>query len=83
GPEIKYTRVTGIGSDLDDAELTRRLEEEVTRVSKFIEGESQILDDEELKRLLEGEPQVRRIQSGTRRIQGSPRRQLRRRSHQS
>ncbi|XP_071990541.1 periostin isoform X2 [Engystomops pustulosus] len=71
GPEIKYTRVsTGLGADFDEAELAKRLEEEVTRVSKFIEGESQFLDDEELKRLLQGEPQVRRIQSGTRRVQG-------------
>ncbi|XP_044141097.1 periostin isoform X2 [Bufo gargarizans] len=84
GPEIKYTSVTGLGTDLDDAELTRRLEEEVTRVSKFIEGDSQTLDDAELKKLLQGEPQVRRIQSGTRRVQGQPlRRKLKRRSHQS
>ncbi|XP_073518670.1 periostin isoform X6 [Phyllobates terribilis] len=84
GPEIKYTRVsTGHGSDFDDAELTRRLEEEVTRVSKIIEGDSQLLDDDELKRLLQGEPQVRRIQSGTRRVQGQPIRRKLRRSHQS
>ncbi|XP_075055118.1 periostin isoform X3 [Mixophyes fleayi] len=83
GPGIKYTRVsTGIESDLDDAELTRRLEEEVTRVSKFIEGDSQILEDDELKRLLQGEPQVRRVQS-TRRIQGQPLKRKLRRSHQS
>ncbi|XP_068123197.1 periostin isoform X2 [Hyperolius riggenbachi] len=84
GPEIKYTRVsTGLGSDLDDAELTRRLEEEVTRVSKFIEGDSQILDDDELKRLLQGETQGRRVQTGTRRIQGPTVRRKLRRSHQS
>ncbi|XP_018409748.1 PREDICTED: periostin [Nanorana parkeri] len=82
GPEIKYTRVsTGIGGDISDDELKRRLEEEVTKVSKFIEGDSQLLEDEELKRLLQGEPQVRRTQS--RRIQGPTVRRKLRRSHQS
>ncbi|XP_063807923.1 periostin isoform X2 [Pseudophryne corroboree] len=84
GPEIKYSRITtSLGSDLDDAELTRRLEDEVTRVSKFIEGDSQILEDDELKRLLQGEPQVRRAQTGFRRVQGQPLRRKLRRSHQS
>ncbi|XP_072254758.1 periostin [Pyxicephalus adspersus] len=83
GPEIKYTRVsTGIDGDISDDELKRRLEEEVTKVSKFIEGDTQLLEDEELKRLLQGEPQVRRIQSGVRRIQG-PIRRKQRRSHKS
>nr|DBA32587.1 TPA: hypothetical protein GDO54_000369 [Pyxicephalus adspersus] len=55
GPEIKYTRVsTGIDGDISDDELKRRLEEEVTKVSKFIEGDTQLLEDEELKRLLQG-----------------------------
>ncbi|XP_053564396.1 periostin isoform X5 [Bombina bombina] len=62
GPEIKYTRVsTGLGSDTDDAELKKLLEEEVTRVSKYIEGDSQILEDEELKRLLQGGSQISKV----------------------
>ncbi|XP_053312315.1 periostin [Spea bombifrons] len=81
GPEIKYTRVsTGLGDDTDEETLKKLLEEEVTRVSKFIEGDSQLLDDDELKRLLQGEPQVRKIQT-TRRIQGQPLRRKMRRSH--
>ncbi|XP_077340295.1 periostin isoform X3 [Lithobates pipiens] len=83
GPEIKYTRVsTGIGGDISDDELKRRLEEEVTKVSKFIEGDTQLLDDEELKKLLQGEPQVRKVQT-VRRIQGPVVRRKQRRSHKS
>ncbi|XP_077340296.1 periostin isoform X4 [Lithobates pipiens] len=56
GPEIKYTRVsTGIGGDISDDELKRRLEEE---------------------------PQVRKVQT-VRRIQGPVVRRKQRRSHKS
>ncbi|CAH2225033.1 periostin-like isoform X4 [Pelobates cultripes] len=92
GPEVKVTRISGVGGDIDEATLKRMLEEEVTRVSKFIEGDSQLLDDDELKRLLQGgseiskvttiveEPQVRRVQT-SRRIQGQPVRRKLKRSH--
>ncbi|KAM5181782.1 periostin isoform 2-T2 [Mantella aurantiaca] len=84
GPEIKYTRVsTAIGGDISDDELKRRLEKEVGNLSRFIEGDSQLLEDEELKRLLQEESQVRRVQSGVRRIQGPTVRRKLRRSHKS
>uniref|UniRef100_A0A8C5LUI3 Periostin n=1 Tax=Leptobrachium leishanense TaxID=445787 RepID=A0A8C5LUI3_9ANUR len=70
GPEIKYTRVsTGIGGDTDEATLKRMLEEEVTRVSKFIDGDSQLLDDDELKRLLQGGSQISKV---TTIVEGEP-----------
>uniref|UniRef100_A0A2K6N2W9 Periostin n=1 Tax=Rhinopithecus bieti TaxID=61621 RepID=A0A2K6N2W9_RHIBE len=59
GPEIKYTRIsTG----------------EVTKVTKFIEGgDGHLLEDEEIKRLLQGDTPVRKLQAN-KKIQGSRRR---------
>ncbi|NXA41234.1 POSTN protein, partial [Eudromia elegans] len=53
GPEIKYTRITAGGTD-DEEQLKKLLEEEVTKVTKFIEGDGHLLEDEEIKRLLQG-----------------------------
>uniref|UniRef100_A0A8B9IGW4 Periostin n=1 Tax=Anser cygnoides TaxID=8845 RepID=A0A8B9IGW4_ANSCY len=53
GPEIKYTRITAGGSD-NEEKLKKFLEEEVTKVTKFIEGDGHLLEDEEIKRLLQG-----------------------------
>ncbi|XP_046759152.1 periostin isoform X3 [Gallus gallus] len=53
GPEIKYTRITAGGTD-NEENLKRLLEEEVTKVTKFIEGDAHLLEDEEIKRLLQG-----------------------------
>ncbi|NXH69653.1 POSTN protein, partial [Hydrobates tethys] len=53
GPEIKYTRITAGGSD-NEEKLKKLLEEEVTKVTKFIEGDGHLLEDEEIKRLLQG-----------------------------
>ncbi|XP_019385580.1 PREDICTED: periostin isoform X9 [Crocodylus porosus] len=76
GPVITQI-TTGGGSDTDE-NLKRLLEEEVTKVTKFIEGDGHLLEDEEIKRLLQGETPVRRV-SGTRRTQagGSTRRRTR------
>ncbi|MEE6472397.1 hypothetical protein FKM82_009601 [Ascaphus truei] len=83
GPEVKYTRVsTSHGTNIDEAALKQLFNEDVTKITKFLEGDTQILEDEELKRLLQGEPQVRKMQAG-RRIQGQPPRRKLRRSHQS
>ncbi|XP_061495176.1 periostin isoform X4 [Rhineura floridana] len=54
GPELKYTRITtGGGADTEEA-VKKLLEEEVTKVTKFIEGDGHLLEDEEIKRLLQG-----------------------------
>ncbi|NWZ52436.1 POSTN protein, partial [Haliaeetus albicilla] len=53
GPEIKYTRITAGGSD-NEEKLKKLLEDEVTKVTKFIEGDGHLLEDEEIKRLLQG-----------------------------
>uniref|UniRef100_A0A8C0EZV7 Periostin n=1 Tax=Bubo bubo TaxID=30461 RepID=A0A8C0EZV7_BUBBB len=53
GPEIKYTRITAGGTD-NEEKLKKLLEEEVTKVTKFIEGDGHLLEDEEIKRLLQG-----------------------------
>ncbi|XP_009947751.1 PREDICTED: periostin isoform X3 [Leptosomus discolor] len=52
-PEIKYTRITAGGAD-NEEKLKKLLEEEVTKVTKFIEGDGHLLEDEEIKRLLQG-----------------------------
>ncbi|KAF4794759.1 Periostin [Turdus rufiventris] len=53
GPEIKYTRITAGGAD-NEEKLKKILQEEVTKVTKFIEGDGHLLEDEEIKRLLQG-----------------------------
>ncbi|XP_065263086.1 periostin [Emys orbicularis] len=54
GPEIKYTRITAGGRGDTEEHLKKLLEEEVTKVTKFIEGDGHLLEDEEIKRLLQG-----------------------------
>uniref|UniRef100_A0A6I8SKP7 Periostin n=1 Tax=Xenopus tropicalis TaxID=8364 RepID=A0A6I8SKP7_XENTR len=78
GPEITYTRISGLDPDADEETIKKMLEGEITRVTKFTEGDSQILEDDELKALLQGEPQVRKVQTGRR---TQVRRKMRR-SHQ-
>ncbi|CAI5796403.1 periostin isoform X4 [Podarcis lilfordi] len=76
GPELQYTRITtGGGADTEET-LKKLLEEEVTKVTKFIEGDGHLLEDEDIKRLLKGEAPVRKVQT-SRRTQGSPRRRTR------
>ncbi|XP_074842982.1 periostin isoform X2 [Carettochelys insculpta] len=54
GPEIKYTRITAGGRGETEENLKKLIEEEVTKVTKFIEGDGHLLEDEEIKRLLQG-----------------------------
>ncbi|XP_044871205.1 periostin isoform X2 [Mauremys mutica] len=54
GPEIQYTRITAGGRGDTEENLKKLLEEEVTKVTKFIEGDGHLLEDEEIKRLLQG-----------------------------
>ncbi|XP_053153609.1 periostin isoform X3 [Hemicordylus capensis] len=54
GPEMKYTRITTGGGEDTDETLKKLLEEEVTKVTKLIEGDGHLLEDEEIKRLLQG-----------------------------
>ncbi|EHH28960.1 Periostin [Macaca mulatta] len=54
GPEIKYTRISTGGGDTEET-LKKLFQEEVTKVTKFIEGgDGHLLEDEEIKRLLQG-----------------------------
>ncbi|XP_074917719.1 periostin isoform X1 [Chelonoidis abingdonii] len=54
GPEIQYTQITAGGRGDTEENLKKLLEEEVTKVTKFIEGDGHLLEDEEIKRLLQG-----------------------------
>ncbi|XP_036156937.1 periostin isoform X4 [Myotis myotis] len=73
GPEIKYTRITTGGRETGET-LKKLLQEEVTKVTKLIEGgDDHLLEDEEIKRLLQGDTPVRKIQDN-KRVQGSRRR---------
>uniref|UniRef100_K7F9B3 Periostin n=1 Tax=Pelodiscus sinensis TaxID=13735 RepID=K7F9B3_PELSI len=54
GPEITYTQITAGGRGDAEEKLKKLLEEEVTKVTKFIEGDGHLLEDEEIKRLLQG-----------------------------
>uniref|UniRef100_A0A286ZN21 Periostin n=1 Tax=Sus scrofa TaxID=9823 RepID=A0A286ZN21_PIG len=73
GPEIKYTRISTSGGETEET-LKKLLQEEVTKVTKFIEGgDGHLFEDEEIKRLLQGDTPVRKIQA-TKRVQGSRRR---------
>ncbi|XP_060092750.1 periostin isoform X4 [Heteronotia binoei] len=76
GPEVKYTRITATGGANTEETIKKLLEEEVTKVTKLMEGEGHLLEDEELKRLLQGETPVRKVQT-SRRTQGPPRRRTR------
>ncbi|KAM9246268.1 periostin isoform 3-T3 [Leptosomus discolor] len=76
GPEIKYTRITAGGAD-NEEKLKKLLEEEVTKVTKFIEGDGHLLEDEEIKRLLQGEAPVRKVQPIRRTQGGTARRRTR------
>nr|XP_040137513.1 periostin isoform X1 [Ictidomys tridecemlineatus] len=73
GPEIKYTRISTGGGEAVGA-LNKLLQEEVTKVTKFIEGgDDHLFEDEEIKRLLQGDTPVRKLQAN-KRVQGSRRR---------
>ncbi|XP_073198523.1 periostin isoform X3 [Lepidochelys kempii] len=76
GPEIKYTRITAGGRGDTEENLKKLLEEEVTKVTKFIEGDGHLLEDEEIKRLLQGEAPARRPKP-PKKAQGTPRRRTR------
>ncbi|XP_038617687.1 periostin isoform X2 [Tachyglossus aculeatus] len=55
GPEIKYTRITAAGTAETEEAIQKLLEEEVTKVTKFIEGgDTHVFEDEEIKRFLQG-----------------------------
>ncbi|XP_074073342.1 periostin isoform X5 [Macrotis lagotis] len=55
GPEIKYTRISSGNVGETEETLKKLLHEEVTKVTKFIEGgDAHLLEDEEIKRLLQG-----------------------------
>uniref|UniRef100_A0A8I3WYA9 Periostin n=1 Tax=Callithrix jacchus TaxID=9483 RepID=A0A8I3WYA9_CALJA len=73
GPEIKYTRISTGGGETEET-LKKLLQEEVTKVTKFIEGgDDHLFEDEEIKRLLQGDTPVRKLQAN-KRVQGSRRR---------
>ncbi|XP_044871222.1 periostin isoform X4 [Mauremys mutica] len=76
GPEIQYTRITAGGRGDTEENLKKLLEEEVTKVTKFIEGDGHLLEDEEIKRLLQGDTAVRRPKP-PKKAQGTPRRRTR------
>uniref|UniRef100_A0A8C9ALA3 Periostin n=1 Tax=Prolemur simus TaxID=1328070 RepID=A0A8C9ALA3_PROSS len=69
GPEIKYTRISTGGGETEET-LKKLLQEEVTKVTKFIEGgDGHLFEDEDIKRLLQGDTPVRKIQTN-KRVQG-------------
>ncbi|MXQ84764.1 hypothetical protein E5288_WYG016739 [Bos mutus] len=69
-PEIKYTRISTTGGETEET-LKKLLQEEVTKVTKFIEGgDGHLFEDEEIKRLLQGDTPVRKIQAN-KRVQGA------------
>ncbi|XP_004458075.2 periostin isoform X2 [Dasypus novemcinctus] len=60
GPEIKYTRISAGGGETEET-LKKLLQEEVSKVTRFIDGgEEQLFEDEEIKRLLQGDTPVRK-----------------------
>uniref|UniRef100_A0A5F8GQG6 Periostin n=1 Tax=Monodelphis domestica TaxID=13616 RepID=A0A5F8GQG6_MONDO len=74
GPEIKYTRISSGNVGETEETLKKLLQEEVTKVTKFIEGgDAHLLEDEEIKRLLQGDRPVRKVQAN-KRTQGTRRR---------
>ncbi|XP_007438603.1 periostin isoform X1 [Python bivittatus] len=70
GPELKYTRITAGGEADDEETLKKLLQEEVTKVTKLIEGDGHLLEDEEIKRLLQGAGSE--YTKVTKRIEGEP-----------
>ncbi|ETE57517.1 Periostin, partial [Ophiophagus hannah] len=70
GPELKYTRITAGGGTDNEETLKKLLEEEVTKVTKLIEGDGHLLDDEEIKQLLQGAGSE--YTKVTKRIEGQP-----------
>ncbi|XP_032070543.1 periostin isoform X3 [Thamnophis elegans] len=70
GPELKYTRITAGGGTDNEETLKKLLEEEVTKVTKLLEGDGHLLDDEEIKRLLQGAGSE--YTKVTKRIEGEP-----------
>uniref|UniRef100_A0A8C0IRR9 Periostin n=1 Tax=Chelonoidis abingdonii TaxID=106734 RepID=A0A8C0IRR9_CHEAB len=90
-PEIQYTQITAGGRGDTEENLKKLLEEEVTKVTKFIEGDGHLLEDEEIKRLLqgagteytkvtkviEGEPQIIEREIKEVHLEGTPRRRTR------
>ncbi|XP_034614483.1 periostin isoform X15 [Trachemys scripta elegans] len=75
-PEIKYTQIIAGGRGDTEEHLKKLLEEEVTKVTKFIEGDGHLLEDEEIKRLLQGDTAVRKPKP-PKKAQGTPRRRTR------
>ncbi|KAK9407795.1 periostin [Crotalus adamanteus] len=59
GPELKYTRITTDGGVDNEETLKKLLKEEITKVTKLIEGDGHLLDDEEIKRFLQGDPELK------------------------
>ncbi|XP_026531274.1 periostin isoform X4 [Notechis scutatus] len=70
GPELKYTRITAGGGTDNEETLKKLLEEEVTKVTKLIEGDGHLLDDEEIKQLLQGAGSE--YTKVTKRVEGQP-----------
>ncbi|XP_051843369.1 periostin isoform X4 [Antechinus flavipes] len=74
GPEIKYTRISSGNVGETEETLKKFLQEEVTKVTKFIEGsDAHLLEDEEIKRLLQGDRPMRKVPAN-KRTQGTRRR---------
>ncbi|XP_074073344.1 periostin isoform X7 [Macrotis lagotis] len=74
GPEIKYTRISSGNVGETEETLKKLLHEEVTKVTKFIEGgDAHLLEDEEIKRLLQGDRPIRKVPAN-KRTQGTRRR---------
>ncbi|XP_074160965.1 periostin isoform X2 [Sminthopsis crassicaudata] len=74
GPEIKYTRISSGNVGETEETLKKFLQEEVTKVTKFIEGgDAHLLEDEEIKRLLQGDRPIRKVPAN-KRTQGTRRR---------
>ncbi|KAF7237534.1 Periostin [Varanus komodoensis] len=58
GPELKYTQITTGGRADTEETLKKLLDEEVAKVTKRIEGADHLLEDEEIKRLLQGDCEI-------------------------
>uniref|UniRef100_A0A7N4PH03 Periostin n=1 Tax=Sarcophilus harrisii TaxID=9305 RepID=A0A7N4PH03_SARHA len=73
-PEIKYTRISSGNVGETEETLKKFLQEEVTKVTKFIEGgDAHLLEDEEIKRLLQGDRPMKKVPAN-KRTQGTRRR---------
>ncbi|XP_066555888.1 periostin, osteoblast specific factor b isoform X2 [Amia ocellicauda] len=68
GPQYTVTRVSSDGHFDADAEIKKLLEEDISKVTKLLESDAHLLEDEDIKRLLQGGPSYSQFAS----IEGEP-----------